>query len=107
MGPDISLGAGETTAGIVEAELAHIDELVEAQLLGGDVLRRDERGSVNHAFAQGRQPRRRAADGDHGEITIGIQSALFQDETDDAVFLRADGSDADLLALDRKSTRLN
>ena len=98
MGFDIALGAGETAAGVVEAESAHVDELVQAEFLGGDVLRRNECRRVDDAFAQGGQARRRAADGDHGEVAVGIEAAFFQDETDDAVFLRADGGDADLFA---------
>jgi hypothetical protein len=42
MGFNVSLRAGETAARIVKAELAQIDERVEAKLLCGDILRRDE-----------------------------------------------------------------
>ena len=100
MSSDVGLGAGEATAGVVEAELAHIDERIEPELLGGDVLRRNERGALDHAFAQGGQARGRAAHGDHGEVAIGNEAALSEYEANDAVFLRADGRDAECFALE-------
>ena len=87
MGFYVGLGAGEATAGVVKTELAHIDERIEAELFGGDVLRRDERRATDHAFAQRGQTRRRAADGDDGEVAVGNQAAVSEYEADDAIFL--------------------
>src|SRR4029077_12774346 len=75
---DIGLGAGEATAGVVEAELAHVDERIETEFFGGDILRWNERRALDDAFAQGCQPRRRTAHRDHPKIAIGDKAALSQ-----------------------------
>ncbi len=97
---DVGLGAGEATAGVVKTELAHIDERIEAEPFGGDILRRNERRAADHAFAQGGQTRRRAADRDDGEVAVGNKAAVAEYEADDAIFLGADRRDAEFFAFE-------
>ncbi len=71
---------------------------MQAELFCGDVLGRNERRRLHDAFAQRGQAGRRAADGDYGEVAVRIQAAFLENESDDTVFLGADGGDADFLA---------
>src|SRR5436309_2274671 len=97
---DVALGAGKAATGVVKPKFTHVDKLMKTEPLCGDVLWRNESGGMDGTFAQGGQSRRRAADRNHSEVTIGIEAALFEDKADDAVLLRTDSRHADFLAFE-------
>src|SRR5882724_7194647 len=97
---DVALGAGKAATGVVKPKFTHVDKLMKTEPLCGDVLWRNESGGMDDTFAQGGQTRRGAAHGDHRKVTIGVETALFEDKANDAVLLRTDSRHADFLAFE-------